>query len=59
MCVNAIARAQLARVAYALSTGQLQGLKPAGFVNPDDAEVTYDGPALYEEARPPVDGYYL
>ena len=58
MCANAIARAQLARVVFALSNDQLQALKPAGFANPDSAEVSYDGPALGEQARAAVDGYY-
>ena len=58
MCANAIARAELGRVVYALSSDQLQALKPAGFVNPDAAEVAYDGPALFDEARRPLDGYY-
>lgn len=58
MCSNAIARAHLARVVFALSNDQLQALKPAGFVNPDSAEVSYTGPALGEQARAAVDGYY-
>jgi tRNA(Arg) A34 adenosine deaminase TadA len=58
MCSNAIARARLARVVFALSNDQLQALKPAGFVNPDSAEVSYDGPALEKRARAAVDGYY-
>jgi len=58
MCSNAIARARLARVVFALSNEQLQALKPAGFANPDSAEVPYDGPALGEQARAAVDGYY-
>ena len=58
MCANAIARAQLARVVFALSNDQLQALKPADFANPDSAEVSYDGPALGEQARAAVDGYY-
>jgi tRNA(Arg) A34 adenosine deaminase TadA len=58
MCANAIARAGAGRVVYALSGDQLQNLKPEGFINPDAAEVEYDGPALFDEARVPVDGYY-
>ena len=59
MCANAIARASLARVVYALSTQQLQGLKPPGFINPDSAPVDYSGPHLPDEARAPLDGYYI
>jgi tRNA(Arg) A34 adenosine deaminase TadA len=58
MCANAIARANLGRVVYALDGEQLQQLKPTGVVNPDAAEVVYDGPALFDEARVPIDGYY-
>jgi tRNA(Arg) A34 adenosine deaminase TadA len=58
MCANAIARSNLGRVVYALGADQLQALKPAGFVNPGAAEVAYDGPALFDEARRPLDGYY-
>ena len=58
MCANAIARSNLGRVVYALGADQLEALKPAGFVNPDAAEVAYDGPALFDEARRPLDGYY-
>ncbi len=58
MCENAIARANLGRVVYGLGGDQLNDLKPAGFVNPDAVEVTYDGPGLFDEARVPIDGYY-
>jgi tRNA(Arg) A34 adenosine deaminase TadA len=58
MCANVIARAELGRVVYALGADQLQALKPAGLVNPDAADVVYDGPALFDEARRPLDGYY-
>jgi tRNA(Arg) A34 adenosine deaminase TadA len=58
MCRGAIARSGLGRVAFALSTGQLEELKPPAAVSPDAAEVAYDGSALFEEARVPVDGYY-
>lgn len=58
MCSNAIARASLARVVYALDGDQLHNLKPPGSVNPDAAQVVYDGPALFDEARVPIDGYY-
>ena len=58
MCTNAIARANLARVVYALAGDQLHNLKPPGSVDPDAAQVVYDGPALFDEARVPIDGYY-
>jgi tRNA(Arg) A34 adenosine deaminase TadA len=58
MCAGAIARSGLGRVVYALSSEQLDGLRPPENVPPDAAEVSYDGPALFDEARVPVDGYY-
>jgi tRNA(Arg) A34 adenosine deaminase TadA len=58
MCAGAISRSGLGRVVFALSGGQLDGLRPAGVQAPDAAEVAYEGPALFEEARIPVDGYY-
>jgi tRNA(Arg) A34 adenosine deaminase TadA len=54
MCSGALARSGLGRVVYALSGEQLDGLKPTGGF-PD---VPLEGPALYDEARVPVDGYY-
>jgi tRNA(Arg) A34 adenosine deaminase TadA len=58
MCAGAINRSGLGRVVFALSGEQLQLLKPTHAGSPDDAQVTYEGPALFEEARVPVDGYY-
>lgn len=58
MCASAIARAGLGRVVCALNAEQLASLKPAGSVSPDAATVVYDGPALFEEARVPIIGYY-
>ena len=58
MCTNAIARANLARVVFALAGDQLHNFKPPGSVDPDAAQVVYDGPALFDEARVPIDGYY-
>ena len=58
MCRGAIARASLGRVVFALSNDQLEELRPAGVVAPDAAEVDYQGPALPDEGRVPVDGYY-
>lgn len=54
MCAGAIDRAGLARVVYALSGDQLNALKPSGAFPAVDQE----GPALYDEARAVVDGYY-
>ncbi|GAA1570101.1 nucleoside deaminase [Kribbella sancticallisti] len=54
MCAGAIARSGLGRVVYALSGDQLDGLKPGGGFAP----VPEEGPALHDEARVPVDGYY-
>jgi tRNA(Arg) A34 adenosine deaminase TadA len=55
MCSGAIARSGLGRVVYALSGEQLGSL---GGTSPDAREVVLDGPALFDEARVPVDGYY-
>jgi tRNA(Arg) A34 adenosine deaminase TadA len=54
MCTGAIDRSGLGRVVFALSTEQFAGLFPnAGF-----APVPQEGPALFDEARAPLDGYY-
>jgi tRNA(Arg) A34 adenosine deaminase TadA len=58
MCMGAIARSGLGRVVFALSSEQLQQLKPRGAVSPDAAQVAYEGPALFAEARVPIDAYY-
>ena len=58
MCAGAIARSGLGRVVFALSGEQLGELKPPGAVSPDAADVAYKGPALFAEARVPIDGYY-
>ena len=58
MCRGAIARSGLGRVVFALSGAQFAGLKPPGTPGPDAAEVAYEGPALFDEARVPIDGYY-
>lgn len=58
MCANAIARAAIGRVVFALSTQQLGELKPAGYQNPDAAVPTYVGPALLDEARAAIGDYY-
>ena len=58
MCRGAIARSGLGRVVFALSGEQWASLKPPGSPTPDDAEVSYEGPSLFDEARVPLDGYY-
>lgn len=56
MCAGAIERSRPGRVVHALSTDQLTGLKsPAA--KADFPHVPQDGPALYDEARVPVEGY--
>jgi tRNA(Arg) A34 adenosine deaminase TadA len=54
MCTGAIERSGLGRVVFALSNDQLADLKP-----PAKPPVPQDGPALPDEARIPVAGYYL
>jgi tRNA(Arg) A34 adenosine deaminase TadA len=58
MCANVIARARIGRVVFALSGEQLARLKPAGAVAPDAWTPDREGPALFDEARRPIDGYY-
>jgi tRNA(Arg) A34 adenosine deaminase TadA len=58
MCTGAIARSGLGRAVFALSGDQLQELMPPTAGSPDAAEVAYEGPALFAEARVPIDGYY-
>lgn len=55
MCTGAIERSGLGKVVFALSTEQLNSLKPGGSTPPG---FELDGPALFEEARVPIDGYY-
>ncbi|GAA2598354.1 nucleoside deaminase [Actinomadura fulvescens] len=54
MCTGAIERSGLGRVVFALSNEQLAALKPGGGFPP----VPQEGPALLDEARVPVEGYY-
>ncbi|GAA3510710.1 tRNA(Arg) A34 adenosine deaminase TadA [Streptosporangium album] len=54
MCAGAIERSGLGGVVFALSTEQLTGLKPPAA----PVGVRQEGPALFEEARIPVEGYY-
>ena len=58
MCAGAISRSGLGRVVFALAGDQLQGLRPPGTAGPDHARVAYEGPAIFDEARVPVDGYW-
>jgi tRNA(Arg) A34 adenosine deaminase TadA len=55
MCAGAITRSGLARVVYALSTDQLITLNPASGTWPT---VEQTGPALFDEARGPIESYY-
>lgn len=55
MCAGGIVRAGLGRIVYALSTEQLIELNPQ---SGDWPAVTQDGPALFREARAPIDAYY-
>ena len=54
MCAGGIARSGLGRVVYALATEQFVELHPAGAW----PSVPQDGPALFDEARAPIDSYY-
>jgi tRNA(Arg) A34 adenosine deaminase TadA len=58
MCAGAIARSGLGRVVFALSGEQLGALRPPGVAAPDAAQVVLEGPALLEEARVPLEGFY-
>ena len=53
MCTGAIDRSGLGRVVFALSNEQLSDLKTSGGF----PHVRQEGPALFDEARIPVDGY--
>lgn len=55
MCAGGIVRSGLGRVVYALSTEQLVELNPASGAWP---QVAQDGPALFAEARVPIEDYY-
>jgi tRNA(Arg) A34 adenosine deaminase TadA len=54
MCAGAIERSGLGRVVFALSSEQFADLTPSRRSPP----VPQEGPALFDEARVPVDGYY-
>jgi tRNA(Arg) A34 adenosine deaminase TadA len=55
MCTGAIVRSGLGRIVYALSTEQLIELNPES----DWPTVTQDGPALFDDARVPIERYHL
>ena len=55
MCTGGIVRSGLGRVVYALATEQLTGLNPGS----EWPVVPQEGPALFEEARVPIEAYYL
>ncbi|MGQ4384659.1 nucleoside deaminase [Streptomyces sp. SAS_270] len=55
MCTGGIIRSGLGRVVYALATDQLVELNPDSGAWPT---VPQEGPALFDEARVPIEGYY-
>ncbi|MFC4909545.1 nucleoside deaminase [Actinomadura gamaensis] len=55
MCAGGIVRSGLGRVVYALATEQLVELNPSSGAWPT---VPQDGPALFDEARVPIETYY-
>ncbi|WP_037609269.1 nucleoside deaminase [Streptacidiphilus rugosus] len=54
MCTGAIVRSGLGRVVYALATDQLVALNPSSAW----PVVPQEGPALFDEARVPIEAYY-
>jgi tRNA(Arg) A34 adenosine deaminase TadA len=54
MCSGGIVRSGLGRVVYALATEQLVALNPGS----DWPTVPQEGPAIFEEARVPIEDYY-
>jgi tRNA(Arg) A34 adenosine deaminase TadA len=57
MCAGAIARAGVGRVVFALSDAQWQLLTAVSVGHPAIDGAAYEGPALFDEARTPIDGY--
>ncbi|MFE3637531.1 nucleoside deaminase [Streptomyces cellostaticus] len=55
MCGGGIVRSGIGRVVYALATEQLVELNPQSGAWPSVAQ---EGPALFDEARTPVEAYY-
>jgi tRNA(Arg) A34 adenosine deaminase TadA len=58
MCAGTIARSCLGRIVFALEGEQFGEVKPPGLALPQPGEVAYEGPALFAEARVPVDAWY-
>jgi tRNA(Arg) A34 adenosine deaminase TadA len=56
LCRAAIASSGLGRVVFALGSQQWEAITPPGAGAVE--AVAYDGPALFDEARAPIDGYY-
>ena len=54
MCAGGIARSGLGRVVYALLVEQFSALNPGS----DWPVVPQDGPALFDEARVPIEQFY-
>ncbi|WP_282205763.1 nucleoside deaminase [Kitasatospora fiedleri] len=55
MCAGALVRSGLGRVVFALATEQLVALDPA---SGDRPVLVQDGPALFDEARAPIESYH-
>lgn len=55
MCAGGIVRSGIGRVVFALATEQLVELNPDSGAWPT---VPQEGPALFDEARGPIDAYY-
>jgi tRNA(Arg) A34 adenosine deaminase TadA len=55
MCAGAIERSGVGHVVFALSTEQLGMLKPPT----GPPSFRQEGPAFFDEARVPVEGYYV
>jgi tRNA(Arg) A34 adenosine deaminase TadA len=58
MCRGAIARAGIGRVLFALSDAQWHALVPPDVAAAATDRPAYEGPALHEEARAPLVGYF-
>jgi tRNA(Arg) A34 adenosine deaminase TadA len=57
MCAGTIARSGLGRVVFALTGDHFEELTPPTF-RAAAGEIAYEGPALFAEARVPVDAYF-
>lgn len=58
MCAGAIERAGIGRVVFALSDEQWQALTRETAAGAVSGAPVYEGPALFDEARAAVEGYY-